>query len=560
MRPTSALEASLAGVARLPSSCSALLDARVRRRCRKIGDPAQGSATIRRIGHVAEGSATLPKDRRRCRRALESRANNTLAPLARAMLGGRGMSRALVFGVLACVALASACATHVDGGVLGAGGAGADGGAAPTQSSAAPASGATGGGDSGGGGGPHEGGGGAAVGAGGDGAGAAGGGGVFVTGPGGGATCGDGGSPGSTGPGGSPGAGGATSGAGGAQTCADTSCDPDNCGAPGHSCLGGACVAGACQPLTLMTGTAIDHIAMDATNVYASVTLEPSCGVRSAIAAYPRSPGPPRVLFETFPSDVLDVTWLTVDDASVFWWSRSTAHVYSLSTQGGLPFQLDGHNVATHFAVDDTSVYFAHQHGVFRMNRDGTAPAQIATTGTRCVVDLVQDDARIYFSACSCNEGGNHECMHARELDAVPKVGGPVSVVASHGLSVVFQLTERDGYLYWNDDDESIQRVATSGGAVETVVSVDVGATGGLGSFAVDATDLYTLTFGAGGAGDMVSELARTPLSGGATTILATPPSGGLGLLVDDRAIVFSTLTDGFIPVPADYALYLLAK
>jgi hypothetical protein len=301
----------------------------------------------------------------------------------------------------------------------------------------------------------------------------------------------------------------------------DASRDADACSVA----CSGTCTAGRClETLASGVGTPV-AIAVDGTNVYATIQS-------TSVIAVSRGGGTP-VTLAARPGSTFSA-WGLVTDAANVYWTEQDVGVLSAPLVGGA----DGGTVATlassasawGLALQGDALYWSQIGVVFdltssemKLDLAGGAPVTLVSNAGS-PEDVVTDAANLYWF-----DAGTLAILRT------PLAGGAVTTLATQQHATVLAVDGAN--LYWADSvgqASSVVMLPLAGGA-PTTVATSAGASYGM---ATDGTSVYWTSGGtqAGGYADGV--VTRMPSGGGQVVTLAT--GAAWGVAVDAESVYWA--------------------
>ncbi|WP_437659259.1 hypothetical protein [Sorangium sp. So ce1182] len=291
--------------------------------------------------------------------------------------------------------------------------------------------------------------------------------------------------------------------------CADTSSDPEHCGACGHYCLGQRCVESRCEPLELASGGSEPlDIAVDDTTVYwvdsvarkimmvpigggnaaAFIEADPDFSPRSLAVSsdslYYTDSGLELVVRSSFDGEIFEILGegqkyalaIAIDAANAYWTSADRGTVMKAPIDGGGDAVALATDQASPLgvAVDATHVYWVNEGGtVMKVPIEGGELIALAE-GQAKPQDIAVDATHVYWT----NDGGT--------VMAAPIEGGS-PITLAEGQRNPRRIAIDDASVYWTNDDGSVRKVPLGGGDPITLAE---GQDHPLG-IAVDGTSVY---------------------------------------------------------------------
>jgi hypothetical protein len=257
-----------------------------------------------------------------------------------------------------------------------------------------------------------------------------------------------------------------------------------------------------------------------------------STATTTSLADAAAPPGPSSPVDLTQPNG--EAVWLTVVGDTLYF-APFAAGIQSMPSSGGtprtiIPVTASGGDYATNDVASDASyLYWAECDGggttpssIYRAPLAGGAAELVAST-TGWVGGLVVESGTVYWSA-----------QDLGEIQDAPSAGGAAVTVAG-GLKQPAGLGVHDGVVYFTDVDGDLSSVATSGGAVKTLVTgpglpADTEAADFSQKLVVDDQNVYFSQ-------DFTSPvLAQVSLATGKETVLV-PGVAAYGLAVDSTNV-----------------------
>jgi hypothetical protein len=175
--------------------------------------------------------------------------------------------------------------------------------------------------------------------------------------------------------------------------CADTSSDPEHCGACGHYCLGQACVDSRCEPLVLASGGVepID-IAVDDTTVY---WVDP--GARKVMTV-PVGGGNASLFIEADPP--FSPRSIALGSGNVYYTDSGLEMIVLTSLDDAFEILAEGRTYPLDIAADAANVYWtsADQGTVMKVAIDGSSDAVALAEGQESPLGLVVDATHVYWT------------------------------------------------------------------------------------------------------------------------------------------------------------------
>jgi hypothetical protein len=300
--------------------------------------------------------------------------------------------------------------------------------------------------------------------------------------------------------------------AGSGPVClADTTSDPENCGACGQSCGGDVCADSQCQPVTIASavgapvGLAIDHD-------FVYWTTDTGLVMRGPIQGYGVFQSP-----VTLASGQTNANGIAVDATNVYWTTISPdGQIMTVPIAGGTPRVLADHQAwAVRVVVRDGMLYWANliSHTLVRMPVTGGVPEVIADHQPE-PGGFDTDASHVYWTNL-----GNGQ-INMRSLD----LATPVVSIAT-GQHFPLGIRVQDGRVYWSGLNGGVNATGTDGSDPE-VLAPSTNANG----VAVDDHDIYWTD-------DLKGNVLRHPLHGGETTVVAAGQAEPTDIAVDERYI-----------------------
>ncbi len=318
----------------------------------------------------------------------------------------------------------------------------------------------------------------------------------------------------------------------GASSCFNLQNDPSNCGSCGHSCGAASCVSGACASTTLATSGSIGGIAVDAANVYYTVSTQNGSGTDGLVRSVPIGGGAP----VTLASGLAFPVSIAVDATTVYWANQTanggfTGSVQSEPIGGGTITTLaSGLNYPAGVSVEHTvffnlkglvpieEVLFTNGDASFNRMIEGLSPTggaaiTLYTTPKGHPNYTAADTFNVYFTDYNLGT-----------VNKTGSFGGDSTVLASgqNGPSVI---AVDAANVYWIDDNRplyplnppgagAVMKVAVGGGPAITLATVTSGELGPTG-MAIDGTNVYYATYHGPATGPFAGTLWEVPLTGG---------------------------------------------
>jgi hypothetical protein len=290
--------------------------------------------------------------------------------------------------------------------------------------------------------------------------------------------------------------------------------------------------------VTLAAGITAYALSVDATNVYAST--------QTSIVKVPIAGGAPVTLVSVSSQDD-SIEGLAVSSDSVYWSESgesdggSEVLILSVPIAGGTVATIATESgFASALATDATSLYWSGSATT------GTCPAPPCSTlskaplagGTPLLLSsnagnptyLAFDDANVYWST---SDG---------RLLKEPKSGGSVTTLADFSTSIV-GLGLQGSTLYWGTSGGDVYTTPSGGG---TSKPIEIGLES-IQTSVVGADGVYWIGVGFSSS-SASSDLARTPLDGGATQTLWTLQSDDVyAMAMDSKSVYVSTYMSGLL-------------
>ncbi|HEX4420276.1 MAG TPA: hypothetical protein VH165_20310 [Kofleriaceae bacterium] len=296
---------------------------------------------------------------------------------------------------------------------------------------------------------------------------------------------------------------------------ADTTSDPENCGACGQSCGGDVCADSQCQPVTIASavgapvGLAIDHD-------FVYWTTDTGLVMRGPIQGYGVFQSP-----VTLASGQTHANGIAVDATNVYWTAFSTdatdGQIMTVPIAGGTPRVLADHQGWTiRVVVRDGVLYWGNLsgHTLVRMPVTGGVPEVIADHQPE-PSGFDTDASHVYWT-----DLGNGQ-INMRSLDLSTPV---VSIVTGQHFPLGVRV--KDSRVYWSGLSNGGVHAAGTDGSDAEALAPSANSTG----VAVDDHDIYWTD-------DLNGNVLRHPLHGGETTVVAAGQAEPTDIEVDERYI-----------------------
>lgn len=300
--------------------------------------------------------------------------------------------------------------------------------------------------------------------------------------------------------------------------CADTSSDPEHCGACGHYCLGQRCVESRCEPLELASGGSEPlDIAVDDTTVYWVDS------VARKIMTVPIGGGNAAVFIEADPD--FSPRSLAVSADSLYYTDSGLEHVVRSSFDGEI-FEIlgEGQTYPLAIAIDAANAYWtsADLGTVMKAPIDGGGDAVALATDQASPLGVVVDATHVYW----VNEGGS--------VMKVPIEGGDL-VTLAEGQAKPQDIAVGATHVYWTNDGGTVMAAPIEGGSPITLaegqrnprrIAID------------DASAYWTNDDGS---------VRKVPFGGGDPITLAEGQEHPLGIAVDGTSVYWTNSAGGTV-------------
>ncbi len=304
---------------------------------------------------------------------------------------------------------------------------------------------------------------------------------------------------------------------------------PASCGAVTASAdAGQAPPAPLVTPTTLASGeNSPGSLALDAANVYWTVTAQSSPVSGGAVMKLPLAGGAPTTLV----SGLSTPKGIAVQGANVYWVEGlEDGAVKTVPVNGGTPTMLAAEQWPIAIAADAESLYWTALGSTSTFG-DGRVMKMPLAEGTPTTLVAALNSAP---ESIAINATGVYWAdTDAKAIMRVPLAGGAATVLA--GAQVAPTGVSADAAnVYWTNDAGEVLKVPSGGGVVVTLAS---GRSLPLAT-AVDATNVYWSESGTIGGGNVAS----VSICGGTVTTLATAQIGlGTGFAVSSSKAYWTT-------------------